>query len=611
MKHLNKIASTFCAAALGLLLLTGCEGGELYNVNAPDWISQKIDSIENSKTSGEEVLEGMQEDVYTIGNTDYTSGWWSGFSKYYVVPDNTKWNAVFNLNINPDDNTYYKNFALVITSDADRGATDYKEYGAFRFDATNDSASYNSQWGSYLYFKYTNSTQLLAPDASNKDANVQKLTGKVTLTVDRSRKDSFLIKITNGTVTKTYTQPYKMPNLNTDATNTNIRCFLCVEGSYIDFLQTNIVPIGGLTSALDKAPVSMTLKNVPDQVEQGTSLDDAMANVSAVVTYEEGVTKTVPAAELYFSAIPDMTELGEKNLVVIYNKTFKGVAATKPIVASAKFKVVSVIKAINVTNAPTRSHYYYYSSAATNAMSDRTLAFDPTGLEVTAIYANGSRDIVDNSKLTFSSVPATTGSHTVTITTENGQTATVKVAVSESEATAVNATPTTLGATDNTSGFASVFTDNINVPAGETRAVSFTNYTNLANNWNNFVVELRGNGGVYGDVRADNFGWGNGYAACTHNGTQGDWATWLAAMNGAQVTVYVTNCNNGTADMQAVMTGTDGTTSTQYYLGLNTVEPSDLSFALTVDGCHLVFGTSADKAAKAAKAAKVSYRHRR
>ena len=116
--------------------MTSCEGGDLYKIDSPDWIAAKIDSIENSKTTDEEVLEGMQEDVYTIGKTDFTSGWWSAFSKYYVIPDNQKWNAVFNLNINPSDNTYYKNFALVITNDEDRGATNYAEYGAFRFDAT-------------------------------------------------------------------------------------------------------------------------------------------------------------------------------------------------------------------------------------------------------------------------------------------------------------------------------------------------------------------------------------------------------------------------------------------------------------------------------------------
>lgn len=602
MRHLNKIASAFCTAALGLLTLTGCEGSDLFDVDAPDWITQKIDSINQSKNAdNEEPLVGMMEDVYSFGATDFTSGWWQGFSKYYVVPDGEKWNAVFNLSINPGDNTYYKNFALIITNDAERGGAGYTEYGAIRFDATGDSTKYNSQWGGHLFFKFTNSTMLLSPDDSNKDANVQKLGGKVTLTVDRSRADTFVVKMTNGAVTKTYVQPYKLPNLNTDPSDSNIRCFICVEGSYIDFLQTNIVPVGGLTSALDKSPLAMTLENVPDEVELGTSLNDALSNVSATVTFEEGVTKTVPASELYFSAIPDMENLGEKTLVAIYNKTFKGENADKPIVASAKFNVVAKIAAIEVTQNPERSHYYYYNSVAVADLGERTLTFDPTGMEVTATYGNGSKSVVKNSKLSFSSIPAIPGNHTVTITTENGKTATVNVTVSESKVTTVNATPSILGPEDNTGGWWSMHTDNIKVPAGETYALPFTNYSSLANNWNNFVVVLRSadNATEYSVLRADNYGWGNGYAACLHGGTQGDWASWLAAMNGAGVTVYVTNCNNGTADVQAVMKGNDGLTYTQYYVGVNTVNPDDLNVAFTIDGCHLVFGTAAAKGRRA------------
>ena len=102
MKHFYKITFFCCAATLWMLVLASCEGGELYDVNAPEWISDKIQEIEDSKKEPEdEILEGMQEDVYTIGNTDFTSGFWAAFSKYYVIPDGEKWNAVFNLNINP------------------------------------------------------------------------------------------------------------------------------------------------------------------------------------------------------------------------------------------------------------------------------------------------------------------------------------------------------------------------------------------------------------------------------------------------------------------------------------------------------------------------------
>lgn len=584
MRHFNKILSVCGSMALGFLALTGCEGGEIYEVNAPDWVSEKVDSIANANKGTEEVLEGMEEDVYTIGNTDFSSGWWAAFSKYYVVPDGAKWNGVFNLHINPSATNTYKNFALILSSDADRGAEDYKEYGAIRFD---NQPSGNSEWGDYIDRSYVESTLTFETDT---DAGVDKLGGKVTLTVDRTNAEAFTVTMTNGVVTKSYKQPYALENLNADPSNTNIRCFLVPEGSYIDFLQSNIEPIGGYTSAEDKEPVSMELQNVPARVNVGTTLEDAMADVTAIVSFEEGVTKTVTAADLSFSAIPDMDTPGEKILVAVYNKTFKGENCNQPVMANATFEVVEKIVSIEVTTQPTRNTYYVYTSAATEALTDRTLAFDPTGMVVTATYVNGTSKPVDNSILSFSTVPAIEGTQTVTISAEDGVTAQVNVTVAESAVSEVNNSIAMVGAEDNSTAFWGAFSDDFNVPVGETKSISFTNYSSMAANWNNFVVVLRGAAlNEYGVVRADNYGWGNGYAACRAAGTQGDWATWLAGMDGAEVTVYVTNCGNGTADVQAIMHGTTGTTSTQYYLGINTVDPSDLNFALTVDGSHLVF----------------------
>ena len=590
MRLVKKIAYACYSLTFGLLALTSCTDGELYDVNAPDWISDKIQEIEDSKKQPEEeVLEGMQEDVYTIGNTDFTSSWWAAFSKYYVVPDGEKWNAVFNLHINPADNTYYKNFVLVITNDADRGGTGYTEYGAIRFDF---AAALNSEWGDYIDRQYISSTLIFSPDESNIDANVQKLGGKVTLTVDRTSENAFTVKITNSEVTKIYKQPYKEENLNTNANNANIRCFLVTEGSYIDFLQTNIVPIGGLTSAEDKNPVSMVLQDVPELINVGTPLEEAMADVSAIVTFEEGVTKNVSAAELTFSAIPDMEQPGVKTLVAIYNKTFKGENCDKPIMASTTFEAVEKIASIEVTTLPSHMRYYYYTSAATASLTDRTMVFDPTGLVVTATYTDGSTRTVDNARLSFSAVPAKPGSQSVTITAGEEVTATVEVTVFESTVSVVNNSNRQLGETDNSNVWsAPIYSDNFKISSGQTKSISFTNYhSEGAGNWNNYLVVLRKNEGThYAVVRADNFGWGDGYEACVHGGTQGEWPIWLAGMNGAKVTIYVTNCGNGTADVQTVMEGTTDVTSTQYYLGINTIDPDNLNFALSVDGCHLVF----------------------
>lgn len=595
MKRLNKLASVFCVAAMALTAMTGCEGSDMFSVNSPDWLSEKIDSIEKANQSTEEVLVGMNEDVYTVGNTDFSSGFWTSFSKYYVVQDNQKWNAVFNLNINPSATNTYKNFALVITNDVDRGGTGYTEYGAIRFD---NQPSGNSEWGDHIDRSCVQSNLTFETD---KDKGVDKLGGKVTLTVDRSRVDTFMVKITNGTVTKTYIQPSKIANLNADESNTNIRCFLVPEGSYIDFMQSNVEPIGGYTSAQDKAPVSMVLNNVPAEVDENTPLEKAMENVSATVTFEEGITKVIPAKELYFSAINDMDVSGTKNLIVIYNKTFKGENASTPIVAQKTFEVVPAIKALHIVSAPTRLTYKYYEAAGITNPASAVFPVDTKGLTVQATYLNGVTRDITLDKLVISAVPMKAGKQAVTVTAKNGVKTTFDVTVEKHAATFVTPSPAILGAEDCTTGWWGAHLDaDVKVPAGETRAFSFTNLGGAAN-WNNYVVVLRNAAlAEYVVVRSDNFGWTGdnsgpyGWKNCTAGSTgAADWATWLAGMNGAKVVVYVTNNNNGTADVLAITTGTDGKVNTQYYYGIDGVDANDLFVDFTVDSSCLKFDTVA------------------
>lgn len=591
MKRLNKLAAVFCVAAMALTAMTGCEGSDMFSVNSPDWLSEKIDSIEKANQSTEEVLVGMNEDVYTVGNTDFSSAFWTSFSKYYQIDDNQKWNAVFNLNINPKASNTYKNFALIIANDVDRGGTDtdYKEYGAIRFD---NQPSGNSEWGDHIDRSCISSNLTFATDT---DEGIAKLGGKVTVTVDRTKVDTFMVKITNGTVTKTYIQKSKIANLNPDASDTKIRCFLVPEGAFIDFLQSNIEPIGGYTSAKDKNPVSMVLNNVPAEVDENTPLEKAMENVSATVTFEEGITKEIPAKELYFSAINDMNVSGTKNLIVIYNKTFKGENASTPIVAQKTFEVVPAITALHIASAPQLVYKYYEAAGITNP-ANAEFATNTAGLKVQATYLDGKTRDITLDKLTISNVPMKAGKQEVTVTAKNGVKTTFHVNVEKGNATFVTPSPAILGAEDCSDAWWTAHLDeDVKVPAGETRAFSFTNLSNGVGNWNNFVVVLRNTAKVeYAVVRADNYGWGNGYAACTFGCTGGvDWKTWLSGMNGAKVNVYVTNNNNGTADVVAIMKGTDGKVNTQYYYGINTVDANDLYVDFTVDCSCLKFDSAA------------------
>ena len=501
MKYLNKIATVFCSAALGLMSLTSCEGGDLFSINGPDWMAERIDSIANAKSQGgeeEEEIEGMHEDVYNIGKEDLTAGFWT-LGKTYVVPAGEKWIAQFNLTVNPD-NKYYKNFYIALNAfNGDIG----DEYGVIRFD--NDPTK-NSEWntvGEEINRELVGGNFQNSSGDDDIDASVQKMNGKITLTVDRA-DGGLYIEMTNGDLTKTYTQNSSFPSTGSDID----MCFrVGVEGSLVSFLGSTIEPIGGYTSKEDKQPVSLEVSGVPGEVLIGTPLQEAMANVVGVVTFTEGVTKTVTAADLEFKTIPDYESLGQKTLVAVYNKTFKGELSSTTAVAVKTFSVVNELSAYTQT-----------------------------------------------------------------------------VVVPD---------PLVLGAEDNSQAWWTVHTENIKVDPKETKVINFTNYTSGVSNWNNFVIVLnKADLTEYAVVRADNWGWGDGYGACkTVGGFSSDeeWATWLAAMDGAKVTAYITNNGDGTADVKAVMKGNNGVEYVQEYNGINTIDPDDMYFRFTVDGSHIVF----------------------
>lgn len=446
---------------------------------------KRVYFAQDDEPGGEPV--NLPEDVYTIGKTDYSSAWWADFSKSYQIPDGEVWKAQFDLHINPNTSSTYKNFAIIITNDEDRGSSDYKEYGAMRFD---HQPSGNSEWGTYIDRSYVSST--LTFDTDN-DPGVQQLGGRVKLTIDRSNPNAFVVTITNGKVTKTYSQPYAMTNLNTDQTNKNIRVFLVPEGCYIDFLGSNIEPIGGYTSSADKQPLTLTLSKVPAKVLLGTSLEDAFANIEGIVQFQENVSRTISMADMQLSVSPDMSTPGDKTLTATYGKTFYGDTSDQPVSATISFKVIE-----------------------------------------------------------------------------------------ESY--------TTIGATDNTTAFLGASSEAIKVASGETFISTFTNYTSGSLVWNNFVVVLHAaDNSEYAVLRTDNYGWGSGYDADIEtSGGQDNWNTWLAAMDGAKVTVFVTNNGNGTANVRFTMHGTDGIDYFQYYNGVK-INSDDFYFHLTVDNSHIVF----------------------
>ena len=640
MKYLNKIATVFCAAALGLLTLTSCEGGDLFSIDSPDWISAKADSIAAEKAKnqgGEEEIEGLHEDVYNIGKEDLSSGFWT-LGKTYVVPKGEKWIAQFNLTVNPD-NVYYKN-CYIVFNDYNPDTEDHlgTEYGVIRYD--NDPTK-NSEWGdgidrSLVKADFENSS----PNAEETDASVQNFNGKVTVTVDRT-EGGVHYTISNGTCTKEYIQPYDFATTDSEG---RLCCRIGIEKALASFTGSTIEPIGGFTSKEDKLPLSMTLNGVPRKVLQGVAFEDAFAGVTATVQFEQGVSKDVKFDELTFEVIPDMNGMGQKTIVAAYAKTFKGEAAA-PVIGYAQFEIVDKLytslgatdnstgwwgaHSENIKVAPGEtyvSRFTNYTSGANNWNNFVVVLCRADNSEYAVVRADNygwGAGYDNNPNLTLSGgqsdwgawLAAMDGAKVTTYVTNNGDGSADVVAVMEGNDGVVYNQEyrgiavdnpddfyfrftvdnchlefdDVIGAEDNSTGWWGAHSANFEVPVGQTVTTRIKNFTNGANNWNNFVVVLtREDNSEYAVVRADNYGWGDSYGACTPSGGQADWGTWLKAMDEAMVTVSVTN-RGGSADVKCVMVGNDGVSYYQDYIGISPIDGDNLYFRFTVDGCHMIF----------------------
>lgn len=573
MKYLNKLASVFCVAAMGLTALTGCEGSDMFSVNGPDWLSEKIDSIANSNKGTVPTISPT-----TLGATDNSDAWWTSHLDADIkIESNKSYSTTFTNYTSGGNN--WNNYVVVLRK------ADKTEYAVMRSD--------DYCWGDAVG---GNGGPLITHSNSASDdwgAWLAQMNGaKVTVTVTNYGDNTAdVVAEVTGTEGLTSTQKY----LGIPVESSDLYLDFTTDGCHYVFDKAEM----DVADVKDQQPESMELIDVPAEVDKGTSVKDFTSTLKAKVTYADGAVKEVAASDLEFVVVPDMETVGEKYVVATLNKTLLGKAADKTISANAKFSVVAGIKSITVTKAPEHTNYYFFNSSAF-AGADRTLAFDPTGMEVTAKYVEGEDAVLDNSKLTFSAIPATAGKHEVTITTENGRKTTVQVNVAESKLVAANPTPSVIGATDNSSAFWTEFSDDIKIPAGQTLEYNFTNYTDAGSNWHNFCVILRqASLTEYVVVRADNYGWTYdnagpyGYKDCTPSGGQTDWAAWLAAMNGAKCKVYITNNNNSRADIQMTMLGNDGVTYTQSYLGISGIDVNDLQSALTVENAHVVFNSAA------------------
>ena len=637
MKYINKLASVFFMAALALLTMTSCEGGDLYNVGAPDWLAEMGGDEE------EESIISVTPNPNVLGATDNTTPWWTVFTDDYKTEAGKAYQIKF---MNYGGSSNWNNFVLILRNEA----KDF-EYAVLRAD--------NWGWGTGYTGEESDAHFSKKIENENRDwgawAKAMSLS-KCTMNLYNNGDGTADVKITMlGADGNTYTQEYTGISVEKD----NLYFSFTVDNSHVEFGDVDVE---------DSEPTALTLNGVPSEVVVGTEFSEFIANVTATVTFAEGVTKDVTAEELQFEVIPDFVELGQKTLVAIYNKTYMGNNCSKPVVASKTFSIVKELSAFtetvvvptplmiglednttpwwsaftdNIKVAPKETkvvNFTNYTAGDANYKNFVIILNKADNAEYGVVRADSwgwGAGIDGNAN--FQKIGgfgaddaawaawrnAMNGAKCTANIVNNGDgTADIKIVMHGTDGKdytqdylGINTIDpdnlyfrftcegahlvfdNAIGATDNTTPWWSVFTPNVQVPAHTSCTVNFINYTAGDANYKNFVIILnKADNAEYGVVRADSWGWGAGIDGNANfqkiGGFGADdaaWAAWRNAMNGAKCTANIVNNGDGTADIKIVMHGTDGKDYTQDYLGINTIDPDNFYFRFTCEGAHLVF----------------------
>lgn len=567
------------AAAFVASVSVSCSEISFIEINPPADLQEKIDAIQAEKDAANAALGDRTPIEITsavVGLEDCTTPWWAHFSDYFAVPTNKR--LVVKFTNHGSLNEIYHNWILVVTNPNERATTNYAEYFALRADAHAWAGAGIANLESTFdiaMLKHNYADVYSTWDPANADCKAAFLAdmngAEVVLEIDHAKAGVVFVTATatsaDGSTVLVETYEQKV------SATEDIWAFVLFEGAYGELHEAYLEP-SKIEEIPDEVASAITVTGTPSAIEVGS--DDFWGKGVATVTYADGSSTPVDTADVNF-VVPDLSTAGTKTILYSYSKTKQGNYG--PSVAGYyTLQVVNPVVKLEVTKAPSYAKYYVY---------DAPVAFNPAGIEVTATYADGSSSVIDNAMLTFGTVPADGTQKVVVSYVGNTSTVTVDCPVEVIKGTGA------VGVSDCSGGFWGAHTSDHVIAAGESYTFKFFQYSTGEDVWNGACTILRNidwatNNVEYVVTRPDNYGWGTGWEGTV--GTPG-WPSieaLQAALNMAMIEVTVTNNGDDTASIKYTFNCANGETYTQEYSNIAVVS-SDLSAALTIDECYLVF----------------------
>lgn len=569
MKTTKLIRYALCIMIVASFGLVGCEDDlDPYTIDAPGDIQARIDSIaaaKEARNAGDTTFIDISTTI--VGAEDNSSGWQGAFSDYFSIPAGRLLILEFT-NYGTGVNNW-NNWNLAVANVADRDAADFANYFVMRSDAYG--------WGNedFDLGVVSNNYPDLDGDGDIWNDFREIMQGAhVRLEVDNSATGYvFLTATAVGTEGTELVLNYNQPI----PAGEQLEAFLITDGSHFIMEEAFLVP-SQINEIEDSEPVSLDITGAPAMVEIGS--EDFWGDAVATVTFADGSSTEVDTTDLSFNVVPDLTTVGEKTVLVAYNKTKQG-EFTKAVSDFYTLNVVNAVTSLEVSTLPDITTYYFFDSDS--------IVFNPKGMVVTATYADGSTGTLSSENLEFDSIAAVAGAQEVGIAYEGA----TSIVTTTCPVTLVQGN-SQVGASNFSTAWWTEFTDDFTVASGESK--TFEMYCYSAGNLpyqSPSTILRRGDNTEYAVTRMDNFGWGDGYGTAT---LTNDWATntdgfdvayFNSNISGSHIVITVTNNGDDTADIRYDVTYANGETHFQEYAGI-TVDSADLNCALVIEGAYIV-----------------------
>lgn len=575
MKSRKLLLGAMSAMLLASTMFVGCEEEDIYKVNAPSDLQDRIDAIAAEKdaaNSGD--TTNITLAVLTVGPKDNSAAWWTEFSDYFVVPAGKK--AIIEFTNYSAGASNWNNWNLAVAN-GERDSDGYGEYFVIRSDCYG--------WGGSLPNGYD--AALLSVDYFDEGKAAEwgdwlsVMDGaQVTMTIDHAAAGPTFVTVEQiGNDGKTYTETFTSEGTN----SAPIYAFLVCDGSHFEMKKAVLVP-SEIKEIPDELPVSISVSGAPSVVEIGNT--DFWGEAVATVTYADGTSAAVDTADVTFVVVPDMTTLGGKTVTLAYSKTKKG-EYCQAVATFYKLEVVNPVVSLEV------------SAKAQFIGGAKFVNLTPGAVSVIGTYSDGSKAALLPSQYTITFADNTVveaaektieNAYTVTYTSASG----TKIEAKGDFVIAKSSLPAQtepVGAPDFTNGWWITFSQDWKVAPHESQTVSMKVGSDNLDNWHSPCTILRAAAlNEYAVVRMDHFGWGAGYEgnAALVTESNWDWDTFKTNINGSHATITVTNNGDGTADINYYVVYENGEKHFQNYKNI-IVDSADVQFSIVTEESYLEF----------------------